>query len=234
MPIKEFQCGDCGHIQEYISNDPTDKPEECRCGSTKLVKLFSAVGGYKINGNNSASVRPKSAGSFKRVVKVLLLGLFLPYTAHAVDFTEKQYTIMKELISVAQVMHVDPTLLTTVCFGESSFILNDRLTHIDHGSRSYGVCQVKLATARYMDKVYQNPLHASRAILNSIHGNAFYAAQYLKYQLLRYNNNWKRALNGYNRGKGLNKDTRYIRRFKKNHIIVINQLEKLIRRYIHA
>lgn len=63
MPLKEIQCGDCGHVWETILGIG-EPPEPCvHCESTRVVTLPSSFGGYKIKGDNSASVRPKGAGS---------------------------------------------------------------------------------------------------------------------------------------------------------------------------
>lgn len=64
MPIREFQCRDCMHIFETVvdRNSDPDVEVECRCGSTKVDRLISVTGGYKMNSGGS-STRPKSAGS---------------------------------------------------------------------------------------------------------------------------------------------------------------------------
>jgi putative FmdB family regulatory protein len=69
-PIKEFICRDCGHIQEeYTSHsDPDFSPECSHCESQKMAYLPSAFGSYRIKGDNSASTKPKSTVSKRRVV----------------------------------------------------------------------------------------------------------------------------------------------------------------------
>ena len=60
MPIREFLCRDCGHIQEVIVHHPEDLPEECdHCDSVKIEKLPALIGGYRGN-MGSASTSPKS------------------------------------------------------------------------------------------------------------------------------------------------------------------------------
>jgi len=67
MPIREFICKDCGHIEEALVRYPGDEPIECaHCQCRILHILPSYPGGYTISGNNGASTTPKSAGSFKR------------------------------------------------------------------------------------------------------------------------------------------------------------------------
>ena len=70
MPIREFICLDCGHEQEHVMSQYDTEPPVCsHCDSSRMEKLFSATGGYHIKGNNSASVRPKGAGSRSKQVK---------------------------------------------------------------------------------------------------------------------------------------------------------------------
>lgn len=69
MPLKDCLCRSCGHIWEEIIKAWDETPNCPHCESTKVEKLVSAAGGYHIKGNNSASHRPKSAGSFKRGAK---------------------------------------------------------------------------------------------------------------------------------------------------------------------
>lgn len=65
MPIYDMICGGCGHEFEAFVSAP-DEPGECpHCLSTETAKLPSAFGGYRMDSGPS-SVRPKSAGSFKR------------------------------------------------------------------------------------------------------------------------------------------------------------------------
>lgn len=63
MPIKDYLCRDCGHIQEEINLHPEENVQCHHCDSGKMESLPSAHGGYHIKGDNSSSVRPKGAGS---------------------------------------------------------------------------------------------------------------------------------------------------------------------------
>jgi putative FmdB family regulatory protein len=65
MPIREIQCGDCGHIHEDILKAGEQAPNCPQCESSKTVILVSAFGGYQGN-MGSGSTRPKNAGSFRR------------------------------------------------------------------------------------------------------------------------------------------------------------------------
>jgi putative FmdB family regulatory protein len=69
MPIFDYQCTACPERIELFrrhSDAPTIGCQKCGADMTKSV---SSIGGYSIKGNNSASVRPKSAGSFKKGTK---------------------------------------------------------------------------------------------------------------------------------------------------------------------
>jgi putative FmdB family regulatory protein len=68
MPIFELECQDCKHKFESLMKDKDEiEHAECpKCESMDLQFCFSLFGGYSIKGDNSASVRPKRAGSFKR------------------------------------------------------------------------------------------------------------------------------------------------------------------------
>jgi putative FmdB family regulatory protein len=66
MPIYSFICLACGHAQDEICKNRKDVDElACEsCGSLQLQMQMPLLGGYKITGNNGASVTPKKAGSF--------------------------------------------------------------------------------------------------------------------------------------------------------------------------
>jgi putative FmdB family regulatory protein len=70
MPIFEVQCGDalCAHVFEVIAKSKEAlASDSCpQCGYEKLEHLLTSPGGYHIKGNNTASQRPKGAGSWKK------------------------------------------------------------------------------------------------------------------------------------------------------------------------
>lgn len=66
-PIFELLCRGCGHTwEEYYSIHDFERPACPHCESKRTELLPVAIGGYKIKGNNNASTRPKSSGSFKK------------------------------------------------------------------------------------------------------------------------------------------------------------------------
>lgn len=65
MPLYDFKCLSCGKTYEAIVKDgenPRCPDCDAKSGQRKQV---SYAGGYKIKGNNSASVTPKRAGGGK-------------------------------------------------------------------------------------------------------------------------------------------------------------------------
>jgi soluble lytic murein transglycosylase-like protein len=98
---------------------------------------------------------------------------------------------------------VDPSLLSAVCYVESShnpsaFVRQDGRTS------SYGLCQVKLETARTLG-------YAGKASgLMDARTNAYFAAKYLRKQYNRYGS-WTRAVSAYNCGRVCN-NRRYVRK----------------------
>lgn len=59
MPIYDFECPECGEEQEVLAKH--DAEVVCKCGA-EMKKLIRPFGAYYIKGDNSASVRPKTAG----------------------------------------------------------------------------------------------------------------------------------------------------------------------------
>ncbi len=101
---------------------------------------------------------------------------------------------MISIMAVATKQHdLPPGLLQAVCMTESTLNPN-AIHHDDGGTDSIGLCQVKLKTAKWLGfKGTANDL------LNPTI-NAYYAAKYLRKQIVRYNGNTTKALIAYNRG----------------------------------
>jgi soluble lytic murein transglycosylase-like protein len=104
--------------------------------------------------------------------------------------------------------NVDTQLLRAICFVESGF--KARAVHHNDGTdgnTSYGICQLKLRTAKDMG------FTGKVAQLRQASTNIQYAAEYLAFQLERYDNNVAKALIAYNRGSykpGVDKRDRYV------------------------
>jgi putative FmdB family regulatory protein len=70
VPIYEFKCIKCEAVTESVMKPWSKSDEEyfvqcSQCGG-KAYKTLSLFGGYQIKGDNSASERPRQAGSFKK------------------------------------------------------------------------------------------------------------------------------------------------------------------------
>ena len=98
------------------------------------------------------------------------------------------------ILSAAKSAQVSGILLLAICSHESNdFTMNYAAQ--DHGSPSYGICQIKKATA------IQNGFNEKNENLMNPKTNAKYAALYLKYQQARYGeNNWCVLAASYNSG----------------------------------
>lgn len=89
-------------------------------------------------------------------------------------------------------------LLSAICFVESSYS-HKALTVVDGNSASYGKCQVKLSTARFVGykgtvtELWLNPKT-----------NTSIAGRYLGYQLKRYRGDIRKAVSAYNCGTACN------------------------------
>jgi soluble lytic murein transglycosylase-like protein len=116
------------------------------------------------------------------------------------------------ILSIAKVVGVPGSLLLAICTTESK--LNNIIVFNDGNSPSVGVCQVKTNTARMFGfKGKTKELMRPRT-------NIKYAAQYLRYQLDRYNDDWCKATAAFNSGTynpsqiaiGKPRNLRYVRR----------------------
>lgn len=107
------------------------------------------------------------------------------------------------LIAAAKKVGIAPALLIAVCHTETNLTNVHNLD--DRGSASYGVCQMKEGTARWMAKVRGYPEMAkwTGKDLADPKKNAKAAAIYLKYQLDRYDGNWCAAIAAYNAGSAV-------------------------------
>lgn len=65
MKYYDLICKGCGQKDEMLLDNHELEMVRCKeCGSD--MDILPNFSGYKIKGNNSASVRPKQAGAFKR------------------------------------------------------------------------------------------------------------------------------------------------------------------------
>jgi soluble lytic murein transglycosylase-like protein len=97
------------------------------------------------------------------------------------------------ILLAAKKIGIAGSLLLAICTHETG--LKNNMVHIDGGSPSYGVCQVKIGTAKMM-----NYEVTGKDLMNP-EVNAVVAASYLKYQIDRYNGNLCKATASFNSGR---------------------------------
>lgn len=107
------------------------------------------------------------------------------------------------ILQVVAMLHgISPRLMNALCYVESNHNPNAYVKHDGH-SPSYGLCQIKLSTARGMG--FTGPVKD----LFKPEINGFYAAKYLAYQHERYKS-WRKALSAYNAGRISNRNLPYV------------------------
>jgi soluble lytic murein transglycosylase-like protein len=122
---------------------------------------------------------------------ILFLALLLPFNIASNSFQDKSLGAMYK--EAAKTNGIPVELLRAVCEIESKHNLKVKKVW-DGGSYSYGVCQVKLGTARMLG------FKGKEQQLINPNTNIDYAAKYLAYQLKRYKGDYKKAIVSYNRG----------------------------------
>lgn len=102
-------------------------------------------------------------------------------------------TIAMVFVTATQTFKLPEHLLSALCYVESTH--NIHAVHKDDGSSSsLGLCQIKLTTARLLG------FKGTEAKLMKPAINAYYAAKYLKKQLVRYDGDTLKAVAAYNSG----------------------------------
>lgn len=119
--------------------------------------------------------------------------------------------VIDAIVKAADTVEVPRELVLAVCWVESSY-RRGLAPRLDGDTPSYGICQVKLATARYMDTVFKHRIKATPKRLQDEFVNAFYAAKYLKYQLNRYQGDVHKAIDAYNKGRVVSVKSVYVRK----------------------
>ena len=119
--------------------------------------------------------------------------------------------------AIATAVKVSPYILLGICTTESN--LRNVINHNDGGSPSYGICQIKLNTAKMF-----NPRITPKELMNP-ELNAYYAARYIKHQMNRYNENIIKAIAAYNSGR--------VKYNKSGRIINYKYVRKVLTHYDH-
>ncbi len=142
---------------------------------------------------------------------IVILALFYTHSGHCGDvITKDKIPAVRAIVYAADAFKIPRAILLAVCYHESAFSNRKGITHMDGGSMSYGICQVKLGTAQTMDRIYGLKGKATAEKLNSLLHNAYYAAAYLKYQKNKHKD-WKLAIDAYNKFTPIHDHTRYVK-----------------------
>lgn len=124
--------------------------------------------------------------------------------------------MIKEILLAANIYNISPSLLLAVCSVESD-LRPGAINHNDGGRASYGICQVQLRTAKFIN----GPTHVSDLLNPEL--NSLIAAKYLRYQLDRYKDDQDCAVAAYNAGscikneKGVYINERYVKKVKRRY-----------------
>jgi|ERR1035437_359202 soluble lytic murein transglycosylase-like protein len=100
------------------------------------------------------------------------------------------------ILAAAKAAKVSGILLLAICSHESGGFTQN-YSPMDHGSPSFGSCQIKLDTAKFLG------FNGNPEELNKPKINFRYAALYLQYQQRRYGDNWVQVTSAYNAGSFL-------------------------------
>lgn len=100
--------------------------------------------------------------------------------------------ILAIISSISTQQGLPEGLLESVCYKESAFNIK-AINYYDGKTHSYGICQVKLETAKTLG------FKGSSDDLQEAETNITYAAKYLNFQYRRYGR-WDKAISAYNRG----------------------------------
>jgi soluble lytic murein transglycosylase-like protein len=122
--------------------------------------------------------------------------------------------VFKLLLTISSALQIsNPYLLPAICWVESNHD-PDAININDGGSPSFGMCQIKLNTARWMaEKHGLSTPYATHIMKPEV--NALLAGLYIKYQLKRYKGNIHQAISAYNAGKYIKSNIRYVNKVIK-------------------
>jgi soluble lytic murein transglycosylase-like protein len=134
---------------------------------------------------------------------LLLLLILVPFETSQASY--RSNSVYDALQAAAETNHVPLRLLTAVCMVESRLRPHAINPH-DKGSPSYGLCQLKLATAQSVGFIGRHQKLYNPFI------NAYYAAKYLRLKYDKYGHNWVKAVSAYNGAKVISANADYINR----------------------
>lgn len=131
--------------------------------------------------------------------------------------------MIETFILIANQVGISASLLMAVCQTETNLV--NTVVMRDGGSASYGICQVKLNTARHLAKKIQM-MRPSPSDLMIPEKNILFAALYLKTQIDRYHGHEKCGIGAYNKGHvdkctGPKFSNQYVRKVKRKQSLLI-------------
>lgn len=117
--------------------------------------------------------------NYKNLILVLVALLLLLPTKSLSNAQVRKLSPMEEIRLVARQVGVPASLMQAVCWVESKHI--DVHSPHDGGSPSYGMCQVKLGTAKGVARHFGFHKSDLKRMLKTRSGNLYIAAHVLKY-----------------------------------------------------
>lgn len=103
------------------------------------------------------------------------------------------FALSLAFVATSQSLGLPPGLLSAVCYVESKHNPT-AYAHKDGKTSSFGLCQVKEATARILG--FKGPVNK----LQDPRTNIYFAGKYLQYQLIRYSGDVRKSVSAYNAG----------------------------------
>jgi soluble lytic murein transglycosylase-like protein len=97
-------------------------------------------------------------------------------------------------VTTSMQMNLPDGLLESLCYVETTHNVS-AVAYNDGASNSYGICQIKFASAQQMG------YKGSEKGLMRPEVNIYYAGKFLRYQIKRYNGNVARGVTAYNKGR---------------------------------
>lgn len=147
----------------------------------------------------------------KRIVLISLALVSITSTAQTRDQVLRCAQVVSTIEQAATRVGVPVELMLAIAWVESSCRANLQ-PRLDGTTPSYGLFQIKLETARWVDSVYRHKRAATAAKLNNPYMNAFYASKFMKLLLKRYKGNQAMAIDAYNKGGVVCTESVYVKR----------------------
>lgn len=145
--------------------------------------------------------------------QLLLISLLIPATAFATHASrvKERMAVITAIKWAARFTGVPEDLMLAIAWVESSHRERPPIKP-DGDTPSYGVFQIKLETAQWVDKVYKHRHPITITRLLNLNDNALYACKYMKLLLKQHEGDWKQAVDAYNKGHVVSTESMYVKR----------------------